>query len=440
MIDFANVIKGGGMLKGWLAAVVVAVVSVVGGCSDSGEKTKPVPVGEQCYSDAECNGGFCLDGSCSKHCEQDSDCHNDSAYYQPVCGVDPKGDNSCVPQCDRDQDYVCVDDVSTSCKVAPDSECEKCGCSSAERCEPGVGCMPKRGVGEACESDDDCNTANCSDFAGVCRAPVGAACDATNCDVCLASDNWSYCSRECGSNGECGSGLCLGYADVFYCRPPCAKIQDESCPGGICKVFVDDATSNISYYCDCANSSDCKWLEAAHPLGSTCRYDSDCDTMLCDRVVSGSDSLAGREYEGVCSKPCKASADCGDGYACVDGDAPHCLPTCKDSCAIGSCVSLATTEGASAGLCSLKRATGECWDPGDCLSGNCVANECAPAGGQDNGASCDTGADCKSNSCVGGKCRGSAVLGEACTVPADCAVGTCCTSGDAANTCATTCN
>jgi hypothetical protein len=427
--------------SGWLAVVAVAAAQLVGGCSSDGSSPK-VPVGKYCQSDPECGGGgFCLENKCSKPCKEDRDCsQDDSGAYPLVCGVDPQGASSCVPDCEHNDGYVCLDGVSTACAQAPDDQCETCGCPNSQRCEPGVGCMPKRAAGEPCKSDDDCNTDNCSDFAGVCRVPIGSACTASNCDTCLSAEGWSYCSKECGGNYECAGGLCLGYAGVFYCRPPCSSFSDDSCPGQSCKLFIDEQTRQQAYHCDCANSGDCKWLEEPHPLGSTCRGDSECAGQLCDRVVTRTDELGRFEFGGLCSQPCKTSAECGAGFACAAVGQPHCLPTCETSCGIGSCVSLPTTEGQSAGMCWVKRAEGSCWEPNDCQSGSCAGGNCAPAGGQPNGASCSGNDDCVSKSCIGGSCRGSALLGESCMASADCAVGTCCTSGANANTCATDCN
>lgn len=384
---------------------------------------------------------MCLDGGCSKHCKTDQDCATE--FGGLACGVDATGERSCVPECDGfGGDYACVEGVSTSCEIASDEYCEECGCPSTLRCEPGQGCMPKRAAGEPCSTDDDCNTDNCSSFAGVCRVPIGAACAASNCDACLAADGWSYCSRECLGNSQCGSGLCLGNADTFYCRPPCSDFGDASCPGHKCKLFIDDVTAATAYHCDCVNAGTCEWTAEARPLGQECKYDGDCESNLCDRVATQVDSLYGRLYAGLCTQPCTTTEECGEGFACAAVGTPHCLPTCtaESGCAIGSCVGLPTAEGGSQDLCWVKRATGQCWEPTDCQSGNCVSNQCAPAGGQANGAACDTPEDCQSKSCIAGQCRGKAVLGDACTAPADCAVGTCRSSGELINTCASKCD
>jgi hypothetical protein len=69
-----------------------------------------------------------------------------------------------------------------------------------------------------------------------------------------------------------------------------------------------------------------------------------------------------------------------------------------------------------------------------------VAQACASAGGQPNGAACTMNEDCRSQSCRSGACRGAALQGDACQAPADCAVGTCCASGAQAQTCALSCD
>jgi hypothetical protein len=116
------------------------------------------------------------------------------------------------------------------------------------------------------------------------------------------------------------------------------------------------------------------------------------------------------------------------------------MPTCDEFCDIGYCTGLPTTEGDAQNVCWIKRPSGTCVQPTDCQSNNCVADACAPPGGQPNGAGCDVPDDCQSKSCVASTCRGLALLGDTCESSADCAVGMCCTTGDLANTCNNACN
>jgi hypothetical protein len=66
---------------------------------------------------------------------------------------------------------------------------------------------------------------------------------------------------------------------------------------------------------------------------------------------------------------------------------------------------------------------------------------CVPPGGDKNpnGGNCKTNVDCQSNACIASKCRGAALLGDACTADVDCSAGTCCLSGQNANKCSTSC-
>ena len=137
--------------------------------------------------------------------------------------------------------------------------------ANASMCRSGP-CTEKAAVGEQCALDSACKSNNCSEFSGVCRQPLGANCTTSNCDLCITSANSTYCSRHCGSNGECLSGKCVGSGGDYYCHIPCSGIGDSGCPGK-CRYTSGDTPV---LFCDCTSpdSKMCAPLRAGKPTAS----------------------------------------------------------------------------------------------------------------------------------------------------------------------------
>jgi peptidoglycan-associated lipoprotein len=297
---------------------------------------------------------------------------------------------------------------------------------------PGTGCEPKNDVGGPCASNSDCNTDNCSPLQGICRTPIGEACTTDNCDRCLSSGSFTFCSRRCTSASDCNGSECLGdsIAQIYYCTPACTA----ACSGA-CQYTSDFSTQ----YC----ALDFTVSIPPGAYGYPCGGGPGCTSGTCFSASS----------QDVCSKSCATSADCGDGFACAalpctqaDAGAQTCgvcLATCSTdagACRVGLCNSVPTTDGASAMMCDLRASAGSsCYANTDCVSERCAAGRCVAAGGASNGGACQTNGDCMSGNCAAGVCKGTALVGGACTTSADCSVGTCCSSGASANTCETGC-
>jgi len=223
---------------------------------DAGSTTPDTPQPEYvaCIADSECGAdGQCIKGSCAKSCTTSAECNTIS-----VCGIAPNGSRRCVPICtdhyipiqgdipiqgfnDLSTRYACVNGVSTACLRLDDTHCVACGCGPNLVCTD-TGCAPKRAVGEACRTDLDCISDNCSSKIGTCRVPVGQPCNQTNCDLCRinADTAYQYCSRACVNSSSCRGGVCINET----CFPMC----DASCPGE-CRAFTGNGTGGI--YCPC---------------------------------------------------------------------------------------------------------------------------------------------------------------------------------------------
>jgi len=402
----------------------------VGGPASGGSSKKSDGIG--CLTARDCAGGLCEQEQCSTPCKSNDDCRNGL----DTCGITEAG-RRCMDGCPvlpLQNSYTCIDDVPTACSIAGEGHCADCGCPSSLRCVAGQ-CIEKVAIGEDCRFDSDCKSDNCSGFAGVCRQPIGAPCTISECDVCIKTPNSTYCSRECEFGTQCGGGACMGRGDHYYCHLPCGS----GCPG-VCLNAPGFSPGSTVSYCDCDSADGCSLFEDEHPLGAPCRSDGICKSGHCELVATGEDPNYGTSYEGICSKPCTASSECGDGFSCAAVGTPHCLPHCESYCPVGECLELPTADGNATKVCWAKHGVGGfCADASDCQAGNCIKGVCASAGPQPNGSSCAASSDCLSNACQSGVCRGNGLQGDPCKIPADCSVGTCCTTGAQASTCALSC-
>lgn len=155
------------------------------------------------------------------------------------CGVLPDGSRGCLEACTSDSlpesGFACVEGSPVACGIAGAAYCSECGCPGGQRCEIGLGCVPLAAVGEACANDYDCVSENCSALGGVCRVNVGQPCTAQDCDRCLSTGDWSFCSREC-TGSLCTSGeevhICAAFGSGSFCYPSCPLSGLAKCPDG----------------------------------------------------------------------------------------------------------------------------------------------------------------------------------------------------------------
>lgn len=393
----------------------------------------------RCDATTPCSRGECRGGFCVNACSSDSDCSS-----AEVCSVGADGSSACLPPCEAGRPplpgYACVDGRPVSCGAPGLRACFECGCDAGFYCDFGTdACTALGEVGDRCASDDECRTGNCSTFAGVCRVPVGSTCTSSDCDVCLSSGEWSFCSRECSAMDQCNRYPCLGRDDLFRCLPSCAGEDDSSCPG-TCRP---SPSAGPRYYCDCVND-ECAPDTAVRPEGAPCRGDSECvggDCFESARCIPGSSC----DRIGVCAAE-GCVGGCASGTVCVDlpcaGEAEcglRCLATCEtvaDCESLVRCDPAMTPDGASVSVCNPKLVEGvRCQLDADCRSGVCVGERCTGLGGSANGTPCTTPDECASGSCSASVCRGDALIGDACSGDFDCGVGRCCDGF-----CATSCS
>ncbi|TNF37402.1 MAG: trypsin-like serine protease, partial [Deltaproteobacteria bacterium] len=192
---------------------------------------------------------------------------------------------------------------------------------------------------------------------------------------------------SCGSNGDCGGGLCI----EGVCTRPCTELA--TCPTG--------------YGC---NGGRCALL----PVGALCEDGSSCASGDC--------------RDGVCTRPCDAATPCPSGYTCdgtchllpvgqacaapTDCESGNCLDgRCTRACGAEAPCPAAFTCDAGAQACMLLGVGDMCGVDGDCRSGLCqdasyCTRYCASQAECPNGYACDTAVNRCLEIPVGGACAG----------------------------------
>lgn len=366
------------------------------------------PAGATCDAGNTCLSGSCVDGVC---CDAacDGPCETCSAALgavadgvcSPVAGA---GAPSCAP-------YVCGG-VGSGCLDACTSQAD---CAPGWFCGSDGRCGSSGSLGDACESDAQCESGHCAD--GVCcDGPCTEQCAACNLPgsvgVCRATAGPPVGDREpCASDDTTCGGLCDGI-DPFACAYPDAQ---TTCGDAVC----DDGDVLFPSFCDGAGA-----------CGDRARVA--CGPFACD--------------DGACAEPCASNADCADDHVCRDGD---CLAltrsgeacTSGDECSSGVCAGGFCCDGPCVGGCKgcgVEGREGECLPmAGDAGDSTCGPYRC-DGSRPDCPTSCVSSEDCSDgNHCVGdesgsvsssesrGRCRPKGEQGAACASDGECLSGTC---------------
>ncbi|RMG10901.1 MAG: hypothetical protein D6729_18845, partial [Deltaproteobacteria bacterium] len=356
---------------------------VGGACQPYG--SGPGNVGDPCASVADCAGGEraqCVDGQCTRGCEQSGECPPGTACKGGRCVIACSSDAECRPG------EVC--DTTTG-------ECVGGG---------------KGAAGSPCQSDAECNEGLCYDEArtgyrggyctGICTPELPCSAGG-HCGLLAMAEGTPVgrCFGDCSADADCRSGYRCYDGDgdgVSECLPygggagavgdACTTI--DQCQGGeeaLCSVPPGFPAGYCSYDC---SASPC-------PAGSHCarqRGDDRCvDSVCCNRLVpctidettGADDCTAGyrcelTSYGQICvlsDRRCSPTLACPDGtmctneqdgacaqcngdgcradYDCYDADRDgrrECWPAAKGTGAVGDpCVRLRDCAGGFVGVC-----------------------------------------------------------------------------------------
>jgi hypothetical protein len=185
---------GGMCLSGEACA---ALPDSCGGCVSEDILLGMRGLGENCVSPDECRSGLCFEDAglsyCSRSCGADGDCGVAGGFHcragSCVRGPRESLGGGCVVNDDCAEGFVCASrgEVSWCTEQCTDS------CSTGFSCNPAaLVCEPAgRLVGESCVVNDDCISTMCA------ATPVG-----------------QICTRFCGPDNQCSSGLeCVRFSD-----------------------------------------------------------------------------------------------------------------------------------------------------------------------------------------------------------------------------------
>lgn len=177
-------------------SLVAAVLVVLVACSTNGGDGGRAPddIGKPCTQSAQCPGGRCLSGRCSRTCRDAGDC-------LPGWGCSPAADGVDVCQCNPGAEVR--DGVDNDCNGLVDD-----GLLPPGQCAAGLtSCF------------DDCRN---------------LLTDARSCGAC---------AQPCAANAVCSNGACECPAGTTRCPSGCFNLQGDSDHCGTCETTCRGKTS-----------------------------------------------------------------------------------------------------------------------------------------------------------------------------------------------------
>ncbi|HEX4341626.1 MAG TPA: MYXO-CTERM sorting domain-containing protein [Polyangiaceae bacterium] len=311
-------------------------------------------------------------------------------------------------------------------------------CHDAGTCSGGVCSNPAKANGVTCNDQNACTTGDvCA--AGVCRGPGTLACNdgnACTADVCNPATG---CTAPAGNAGAaCGAPSCTG--GVAVAAAACSGTS-ATCPPGATKACAPYACGATACLAVCAKDADCasgnycaaggKCTPKGTP-GAVCSSSNQCTTSFCVDGTCCNDDCVGQceacnlpGKAGTCSpvtgKPVLPRTACvGNGTGC-DG---ACDGTVTTACAVPG-----QSKECRAPSCDAPTAVATLVEHCD-GSGVCPAprtQACTPGVcGKTQCTGCSTNSDCPaSNFCRGGVCKPLADEGTKCSIDAECSSGHC---------------
>lgn len=298
-------------------------------CTQGCDPQRPMtgcPPGMYCGdADGTCEG-FCTPGEAGS-LPNDAECTSDSECASLFCRDPGDGRQRCLNPC-RGDAGMCLD-----------GEACAAGAGSCSGCVPAEIVIGSRGIGEPCESADDCASAICLMEAGsdYCTRECVEGLDCPSGYHCRLDGESGMCIRgeeggvgsACIANGDCAEGLfCASRGDEAWCTSFCTDAMD--CPESFSCVMAGEASV-------CAPDSGI--------VGAECESGDDC--------ISGNCQPVGPDGELLCTRFCGAESQCQPGFTCVrsaDGITNVCVPTDVDEGGGGGGCSTGGSGGSGSGL------------------------------------------------------------------------------------------
>ncbi len=231
-------------------------------------------------------------------------------------------------------------------------------------------------LGEACTADTDCASLACLDpgdgtqrclyrcqgGAGVCPTTEVCAAGEGSCGGCVDPSivgGRRGLGEPCATDEECNSGICFTDGELQYCSVACegfgSCIDGFHCRGDRCARGNPGQTGDPCLTSDdCQGTRECLDGRCARPCTDSCDDGLTCTDMFCrtDLAPLGEACTADADcHEGmcrevgdaqICTRPCGAAGACSTPYVCVDSSGELLCGTEQEG----------STGGSSGGGCS----------------------------------------------------------------------------------------
>jgi len=302
-----------------------------------------IPLGDPCAASDECVGGLCADTAAGRICTTECDGLRPEEGCGPgfFCAAD-----GCNGYCVRGErgmagngaDCTANTDCASLFCLDPGDGRQRCLdpcrgdaglCYAGEVCaaNPGEcgGCVDagivagQRGLGEACDTDDECRgDMVCQEYAGIreCARPCDSdeSCgEGFECrDGLCRLDRRQGVGGTCAENPDCGDGVCASAGARSWCTAQCAS--EEDCPEG----FGCQDAGGVTV---CAPELGLD--------GDACMTSDDCASGLC----ATADGMS------FCTSWCDRRTPCGAGFECqrTGGETAACVPVTEATESGGGC-------------------------------------------------------------------------------------------------------
>jgi len=277
-----------------------------------------------CVTDAECDGGRCVEGGCyAVECAdgETRPCASECGDGVETCS------NGVYRNCDapRPGEEVCADGLDNDCDSEIDEGCEA-ECESAEEvCFDGLDNDCDGDIDEDCPDCQDGDRIECRSVCGdgvqVCEGGVFGACNAPEPleEVCDGEDNdcdgeidealSRSCETACGAGVEtCSGGLWIECDAPEFCDCDDGAVDIQDC--GLCGTRQRTCTDSV-------------WGDWSGCTGEGICTPGDVEYDLC-----GDTSVGACEY-GFTERECTAACDWGDWTSCFGEVSPR-TEVCAD--------------------------------------------------------------------------------------------------------------